>query len=412
MRVIAFAAVLLPISVSAITVELDYRYDTNGFFDQPGAREAMRAVADHFEALLHDSLSAIQSTGSNNWIPRFFHPATGDYYTASELQNMVVPADTLIVFPGGRSLAGGTVGQGGPGGFSASGNQTWFDLVRFRGQTGATLASSTSTDFGPWGGSITFDTDETWNFDIQGRPANSQIDFVSIALHEMSHLLGFGTAASFDHYISGTTFTGPASSAVWGGAAPLDSGLGHWRNDGACAYPLGYVPSNPDNVLSLTCQSFGRPHAEDQIAIMDPGSCTIPSITYLQVLTDLDLAGLRDVGWEVSPPPRLNAPQLAPLASSLSWPTTSGISYRLRRSIDLISWTTLTGPTPGNGDIATYQDSNAPTDRAFYQLETSLPTTAPSFTSPPPPEVTEGILIVHPRIVDACGTCPCCDSED
>lgn len=34
--------------LSAVQIEIDYSLDTNGFFDQPGSREALRAVCDYF----------------------------------------------------------------------------------------------------------------------------------------------------------------------------------------------------------------------------------------------------------------------------------------------------------------------------------------------------------------------------
>ena len=43
----------------AIVIQLDYTYDTNNFFEQPGAKEAMRKAADFFEELIQDSLAPI-----------------------------------------------------------------------------------------------------------------------------------------------------------------------------------------------------------------------------------------------------------------------------------------------------------------------------------------------------------------
>lgn len=58
-RIFFVAAYLAASALSAITIELDYSYDTNDFFDQPGAKEALRAVADFYEERIHDNLLEI-----------------------------------------------------------------------------------------------------------------------------------------------------------------------------------------------------------------------------------------------------------------------------------------------------------------------------------------------------------------
>ena len=108
------SAKLLPLSLSvlfasttsslAIKIQLDYTYDTNGFFNQAGAKEALRAVADFYEPLLTDSLSRIDTAqwpAGNTWSAVFTHPGTG---AQQDIANLVVPADTLIVYAGGRAL--------------------------------------------------------------------------------------------------------------------------------------------------------------------------------------------------------------------------------------------------------------------------------------------------------------------
>jgi len=71
----------------AITIQLDYSYDTNGFFDQPGAKEALRAATDYYEALLRDDLAAILPGGGNSWTALTTNPATGGDL---DIDNLVV----------------------------------------------------------------------------------------------------------------------------------------------------------------------------------------------------------------------------------------------------------------------------------------------------------------------------------
>src|SRR5688572_19088991 len=85
----------------AIKIELRYDYDTNGFFNQPGSKEALRKVADYFESLIHDSLLSINAAtdGGGSWTAKPRDPSTG---LEISIPNLVVPADTIIVFVGGR----------------------------------------------------------------------------------------------------------------------------------------------------------------------------------------------------------------------------------------------------------------------------------------------------------------------
>ena len=61
----------------------------------------------------------------------------------------------------------------------------------------------------------------------------SMTDFYSVAVHELAHLLGFGTADSWDALVNNTTdtFLGPKSMTLNGGVAvPLDFDLSHWAD--------------------------------------------------------------------------------------------------------------------------------------------------------------------------------------
>jgi hypothetical protein len=414
-------AKLLPVTLSvlfastasslAIKIQLDYTYDTNGFFNQTGAKAALRAVADFYEPLLTDSLSRIDTAqwpAGNTWTASFTHPGTGA--PNEQITNLVVPANTLIVYAGGRAL-GGPAGRGGPGGYSASGNsQAWFDLLASRGQAGA--LAPTKTDFGPWGGMVTFDTSLTWNFSSTG-PVSGKIPFVSIALHEFGHLLGIGTSLSWNAKVSGTNFTGPASALSFGGNVPLQTGGSHWRDDGMCVIPNGHLPGNPNNVLSKAFGSFGTLHGFDQIVLMDPSSCTAGS--FHKVMTDLDLAALKDIGWQLSPPVRWLTANTQPSAGpvAFTWPSTSGITYRVELSTTLAdgSWDTLTTVT-GNGVIKSYTDASPPAGKAFYRLNTAAPAAPaalPMKTSPQPP-LLEPAPSWSPEILpDGCGfSADCC----
>jgi len=168
----------------------------------------------------------------------------------------------------------------------------------------------------------------------------------------------------------------------FGAPVPLDPFQGHWRDDASCSFPLGYTPGNPLNVLSLTYTSFGSAHGVDQIALMDPSSCTITNVTTLLVFTDLDFAALSDIGWEVFQPLDLEVLTLEPADASFSWPSSTGQVYTLERSTDLtMPWLPLSADQAGTGEVFTFSDSGAPAGKAFYRL-ISAGAVAPAAAAP------------------------------
>lgn len=356
----------LPMAVNGIEIELRYDYDTSGFFNQPGAKEAMRACADFFEEILVDELDEINAATSgdnrNIWSARPWHPATGN---TLEIENLVVPANTLIIYPGARDLPGTTAGFATTG-TSVSGVTSFFNQVLYRGQTGA--SDTPSTNYGPWGGSISFDTRKfdgsarVWNFSLT-ETDTSKTDFVGIALHEICHILGIGNADSWlDRAGSDLLFQGATSVAANGGSAPaLTSNKGHWTNSGDGPYQ------------STTFNSFGAPHGESQRVLMSPIS--INNGGGHNVLTDLDLAGLIDIGWEI----KLPASGTVSVANGevhFKVPTNTGFTYRILQGNLNSQFANLGDAIAGNGSTQTMTFPLAPSGKDFFRFAVSTDSAA------------------------------------
>jgi hypothetical protein len=264
-------------TAQALTIQFDYSYDS-GFFSDTQRRTVLEAAGNIFESRIGDSLSAINSTsgpGGNNFRPSFNAPNTGNL---TVLQRYSVAADTLVIFAGGRNIS--ALGEGGPGGAGYSSSPADSDFVSdvtTRGQSGETTGP-TATDFSTWGGAITFDSGTSWYVDDD--TATNEVfggyDLFSVALHEIAHVLGFGAADSWDNLVSGGSFTGAASTALYGGAVPL-SGTSHWQE-----------------LLASTVDG-----GESQETAMDPNIGS----GQRKLFTDLDWAGLADIGWEISAVP-------------------------------------------------------------------------------------------------------------
>jgi len=269
-RLLAFALMIATASpAGALTVTFDYTYDANGFFDST-RKAVLDQAGSFFENHLADTLDAITSSGGNQFNPTFTNPATGNTTT---INGYSVNADTLMVFVGGRNLSGSTLGQGGPGGYSVSGTSAFNDTVKARGEAGG--LTSPATDFGPWGGSISFDIGTSWYFDPNAATVETftGIDFYSVALHELGHVLGIGTAGSWEAPIVSNQFTGTAAVAAFGDNVPVTSDHGHWSNG-----VNGLWPDGTSHEAAMT-----------------------PSISPAtrKRFTDVDMGSLSDIGWEV-----------------------------------------------------------------------------------------------------------------
>lgn len=266
--------------VPAILIQIDYSYDNGFFTNNPEARAIIERVASELGNSISANLSTIVPSGANSWTASFFNPATGAVENQS---NLVLGANTIKVYVGSRTLGGGAAGVGGFGGYGISGSQPWISTIQTRGWSGFSL----------WGGSIAFDNTKNWHFgQTTSGLAGNELDFYSVATHEMGHVLGLGTAPLWQTYSSGGYFYGPNASAVYGGAVPLSSDGAHWA---------------------------------DGVRVGGQAVSLDPTINFGQRIgwSALDAAALRDVGWlapnalPVSPAP---PPPPAPVPPTVERP--------------------------------------------------------------------------------------------
>lgn len=273
MKKIWLAFLLLATAAQAqFTIVFDYTYDSNQFFTgaNAGRQTYLTAVGNYISNLLSStSLNAITPGGGNTWNATFYNPGTG---AAEGVSNPTYAANVYTIYAGGRALSGSTLGVGGAGGFNSSVFGNWSNDIRYRGN--GTYSTS-------WGGSLSFDTETTWYFDSDINTVEDftgKYDFFSVALHEIAHVLGLGTSASWTSLVSGSTFTGSHAVALAGGAPALATGDGHWA----------------ENTMSTIVGS-----GSSQETAMDPNIAA----NTRKYLTQLDLAGLQDIGYTAVPEP-------------------------------------------------------------------------------------------------------------
>ena len=252
-----------------IKIRFDYSLDTNSFFTLE-RRNLLAIAADSMVSRFSDDLAAVNISANSNGSYKIFHPSNG---TPFEIPTKTLAANEIVIYAGARDLPDDERGLG-AGVNSFRGTQDFVDEIIGRGESGAVGDAGRQTDIAPSFGSITFDNKDTdWYFGADAAGfKNGDVDFLTIASHELAHAIGFGTANSWSNLASGGGFTGAKSKAVHpgGGNVPVDGG--HWA---ASVYP--------DSPTIMTADLSRQIGTDGQRVLFSA----------------LDFAAMDDIGWDV-----------------------------------------------------------------------------------------------------------------
>lgn len=370
---LSLVTILTAQSLSALTIQIDYSLDTNGFFDLPERRVAMEAVADRWSAIITQELLEV-ATADNSRDDRigFIHPGTGASYQissaagpesdalvragaspANEYRNGIsIPADTILIFAGGRSIS--SAGLGGTG--------TGANFTSVFSDPNSVLNRGFNVGSGSqpvWGGTVTFDIRRNWNFALE-EPFDSGTDFYTIAIHEVGHVLGLAVNFNdFQALVSNGSFMGEnAAAGVTGGApgglrledgtaATEPNGLGgvvnpHWE-DGTYQSPI-FAAGNPNYAGTV---GEGNP----QDLAMEPIANFTNRVRRIEV-TRAEVGALQDMGYDVvsefeETPLDLWRAEFFQTATSLQ-DSANGFDFDNDGLANLLEYALGTNPTVGN----------------------------------------------------------------
>ncbi len=201
-------------------IELDYRFDDAGFFDDPERRYVLEQAAARWGQIFVGGYPSVPAgTPLRSRDPE----QPGEPSATFSLE---IDIDDLIVFVGCSTIDG-------PSGTTAMANHAAAINTVPNGALREELRQRYEGPiFQPWTGWISFDCDEPWFFDqtldTEDDIPGSQSDFWSVAMHELGHVLGFGTSEVFFtlRKTDPMRLVGPAAMAAHGDEVPLNtSGL-------------------------------------------------------------------------------------------------------------------------------------------------------------------------------------------
>lgn len=197
----------------SFTLNFDYRFDSMGFFDDQGRRAALEAAAAQWEAIIEDEFTDVPSGISFN----IRNPST----LSVESVTLDQPIDDILIFVGATRFVSSTLAIAGPDGGNVAGDRYAARISDDFRSLGAV------SDFEPWAGSITFNANSNWSFALDG-PVEAHNDFISVAVHEIGHILGIGASATFGSWINDHHFTGPNATRINGGQPiPIEDDHAH-----------------------------------------------------------------------------------------------------------------------------------------------------------------------------------------
>ncbi|MEG3978724.1 hypothetical protein QT970_29545 [Microcoleus sp. herbarium8] len=200
-----------PSQVSTFNIEFDYRFDTNGFFNDPNRRKVLELVADYWESVILDEFPNVP-VGTELWVADPQSPTGQNKKVVLDKE-----IDDLLIFVAAQPLTGST---GYTNDFAFTDEKSFSYVLPDR---------LNGVNYEPFVANVTFNTANLTDltpFDLSDNTPGQSL-FITAA-HEIGHALGIGSGQAFSARTVGTSFDGPnARAANAGNPIPLTPDLGH-----------------------------------------------------------------------------------------------------------------------------------------------------------------------------------------